>query len=1096
MLTPFLSRLVVESAVIVERSREGGMGWQVAKVLRYNEQTGSHAVQYASRLKRTEQSMDTILVEDDSSFVFDGAHVNLVLAVRNYVIVYRKNDSKLRKSSRSTAQSARRSAEDPPPVSLVHAVGTRIESNFVNHEHWQVYTMTGFCEDGGASIVSDEGVVIPSVPFCRIRCHEPNSADGEADALPDEHRIADGRINLSRAFRFIASSRRSSSLGGATPDGPCTLRRTWSALALGASMRPVDLKTPSGESTVQLDKTANPVWLCKIGNVERNLSCSVSSAELPPTILVKFSTSDKLPFLSLSSSPDTTLAGAFSILHRTQEKRCEWPPRSSYQLFFAFEISPQSSGLMVPGEPYYMDGMECLDALALDAGFSMKFASDKARGWDGRSHDRSRKVSARSFTGAEEDKSPSLCDGLDEICLQCMDVIGVLSQHAEDSSEAVDSDRPEIPGFANLSLSKKLADQLDDPLCVVSGALPLWCTTATAFASRVFSYSSRQALLQRAAFGVSRSTLVQQESKVSVGRLRQRMASLRARAVELMGEAFSGGAEDPTALQLQADELYGMEETLAARVRASFRAARWQEHSLQVAKAAVRREYILTDAAAIMKRYATDRTVNRRRLEVRFEGESGFDAASGDEAGVTRGFYADVAEALLSSEIVACVACSSNCARVPSTESQDSVKPMETDDIEDDTCKLPLWIPDMDSSAQVVIPTPRADSRSRLGVYPRPLPLYHPQLSELLSQFRFMGRLFAAAMRDGFMFPLPLSASFLKLVQHAPENFLSPADASAQAAAPQDSVLLAADLPRPGFLGGHVYAAHFHICKALDIVDAADPPLSRVELQKRYQDIATDKNFARVSFGMLYDCSFEDYFQDRTFVDPLDPTQGDEAVPLCPRGHKKAVTIYNVREWVALAKDFILYDGVVTQAIAFRQGIEDFFSPTFLRIFTPEELQRDVCGGGDNVDTWDESAIRKLFKLNGGKGAAEALVAVAAIGGEGGAALSRRFGPSSPTIAFLVKALLEATPKQRRQFLSFVTSVPIVTPGRIEVVPMVSPSGDFLPMHDPSCLPRANTCSRRLYVPKFETFEAFSQVFWAVVQEESRFKGFYEWRGG
>jgi hypothetical protein len=67
-------------------------------------------------------------------------------------------------------------------------------------------------------------------------------------------------------------------------------------------------------------------------------------------------------------------------------------------------------------------------------------------------------------------------------------------------------------------------------------------------------------LLDRVAFGVSRSTLRQQDAKVNIGRLRQRMTSLRARAVELVGEAFSGGAEDPTALQLQADELYGMEE--------------------------------------------------------------------------------------------------------------------------------------------------------------------------------------------------------------------------------------------------------------------------------------------------------------------------------------------------------------------------------------------------------------------------------------------------------------------------------------------------------------------------------------------------------
>ena len=104
---------------------------------------------------------------------------------------------------------------------------------------------------------------------------------------------------------------------------------------------------------------------------------------------------------------------------------------------------------------------------------------------------------------------------------------------------------------------------------------------------------------------------------------------------------------------------------------------------------------------------------------------------------------------------------------------------------------------------------------------------------------------------------------------------------------------------------------------------------------------------------------------------------------------------------------------------------------------------------GDNVDSWDEQAIRKLFKLDGtfaslsftktyeslsltlilegfyvgGKGTAEALVAVASIGGEGGVALSRRFRPSSPTVTYLVKALLEASPRQRRQLLSFVTSV-------------------------------------------------------------------------
>lgn len=171
-----------------------------------------------------------------------------------------------------------------------------------------------------------------------------------------------------------------------------------------------------------------------------------------------------------------------------------------------------------------------------------------------------------------------------------------------------------------------------------------------------------------------------------------------------------------------------------------------------------------------------------------------------------------------------------------------------------------------------------------------------------------------------------------------------------------------------------------------------------------------------------------------------------------------------------------------------------FFSSECLRLFTSEELQKDVCGMGDNVDNWDEDAIRKLFQL-GGKGTKhiEALVAVAAIGGNA-ESLSRRFDPSSSTIKFVVKALLEASPKQRRQFLSFVTSLPIVTPGLIEIVPITSSSGKFLAFQDPGCLPRANTCSRRLYLPCFESFDSFSQVFWAVVNAESKHKGFFEWQ--
>lgn len=163
---------------------------------------------------------------------------------------------------------------------------------------------------------------------------------------------------------------------------------------------------------------------------------------------------------------------------------------------------------------------------------------------------------------------------------------------------------------------------------------------------------------------------------------------------------------------------------------------------------------------------------------------------------------------------------------------------------------------------------------------------------------------------------------------------------------------------------GEIYAVDLHICRALDRIDA-DPPQSQQELNKKYNDLATEKSFARLALGKSYDCSFEEYFQDRTFVDPLDPSQGEMATPLCPGGHRKQVTIHNVREWVTLAKQFVLHDGVVAQAQAFRSGVDDFFSADFLRLFTPEELQKDVCGVGDNVDEWEESDVREILKLDG-----------------------------------------------------------------------------------------------------------------------------------
>uniref|UniRef100_A0A7S3KWR1 HECT domain-containing protein n=1 Tax=Amphora coffeiformis TaxID=265554 RepID=A0A7S3KWR1_9STRA len=1076
----YCRRLVSDRAIIIERSEGSDKSWSIAEVVRFDESSGVHTLRYGRRFQLGVENQDFQLEtpRDLSALVdFDSEETQIVLAIRQFFVVQRKEGGK----KASLPESKPASGTTAPEV------GTRVQNPLDVGSETKTCTVVACAKVDDKEVftlVSDEGSVT-NVQADALRVSERPSEAHTDDLSAARWMTRGGRPGssssetLNSVFPFLLSRRRGESEENeGSSDSALALKRSFSALSLADSLRPTDL-VPSQMAAPSKPKDGELLFQCDLSGRRLTLRFSEGDIEHKPDMDVLFNVKEKLPGIEINHR-DATLISAITKLYSQNGSPTDVSTSRPIVLYFSVTTEPrelsavkqEAAGPKIAAEP-----IASLVSGQMDVETSIS--------WSPGTSSRTRKLSARSVTS--EDQDPTVVfEGLDAICMQSMEVISVLSEFTGETRILRDRERTGSV-FANASLSKKLKDQLDDALSVVGGALPEWCITAPSFAPRVFSYDSRRSLLERAAFGVSRSTFKQQEAKVNVGRLRQRMASLRARAVELVGEAFSGGAEDPTALQLQADELYGMEEALATRVRAAFRAVKWKEHALEVAKAVIRRGNLLADADTIMAKYATDKKVNRRRLEVRFEGESGFDAASGDEAGVTRGFYADVAEALLSSDLVANVFCTNTCSPAPTVASV-KAEAMELDEAQKEAAKLSLWIPDMDSSGQVVIPTPRADERSGLGVYPRPIPKYHPQMDEILDKFRFMGRLFAAAVRDGFMFPLPLSASFLKLVQHGEIDFMEEDDA-------WEDIMDMSDLPRPGFLGGEIYAAEIHVCRALDHLDASNPPLSRHELQRKYDEVARDQTFARVALGKAYECSFEDYFQDRTFVDPLDPAQDENAHPLCPKGHQTSVSVYNVRKWVALAKRFFLYDGVIAQAMAFRAGIEDFFSADYLRLFTAEELQRDVCGAGDNVETWDEAAVRKIFKLDGGKDAAEALVAVAAMGGEGGAALSRRFGPSSPTITNLVKVLLEASPQQRRQFLSFVTSVPIVTPGRIEVVPIVSPSGDFLPMRDPSCLPRANTCARRLYLPKFDDFETFKSILLSVVKEESKFKGFYEWRG-
>ena len=928
---------------------------------------------------------------------------------------------------------------------------------------------------------------------------ERQSAEASSTLRTGHHSIFERAVPVANSRRSLSSSTQSSDDSGSgngrlrSSSAPAVgvLRRTWSALSPLRNMKPLILDSTidvdENEETNSIDRSLRKrTRKLSIGGCDVEINVDLNLLEKPPLLNVELSTHESIPAIPIQNANETTLfSGIQRLLQQDKQSKRDkkFATDRKYTVYYSVFMSedevksintndiscawPQESPLptkfLPPWARHKLEGdQKDLPNMRFSSLFNTSFInrsnlhSEYSPSSIGESEFEGNLGILSNYGNSEildsagkcnaynSWISSNKCEGLNETCVQCLELIGVLSEkevNGDINSSETNSDEDDnfSSMFVSEALTSKLLDQLEDPLTVVAGALPDWCRIAPCLAPKVFSHTSRRRLMECAAFGVSRSALKQQEAKIAVGPLRQKMAALRGRAVELVGEAFSGGAADPTALQLQADELYGMEDALANRINAAFRAQRWDERSLQCAKAVVRREFLLKDAAGVMGNYAGDSRVNRRRLEVRFDGESGFDAASGDEAGVTRGFYADVADALLSCEHVEGV-CSS------SPKCLDRV----ISDVESSLgsfchSKLPLWIPDVDASGKVIIPTPRADPRSGVGVYPRPLSINDPMRGPLLECFRFMGRLFAAALRDGFVFPLPLSASFFKLVQsghtrnidigtsidnamksnlRGPDQFNSnstsssvsydyPSNNSYLSSAPsspnrqtnmsiddiqsgevensqsslnyftpggtgtnQDYIasdrsfkglrhLSSLDLPRPGFLGGEIYAVENYICAALDVLDGMEPSLSEEELAQRRKRIAGDKSFARKALGKSYDCSFEEYFMDKTFVDPLDPSQGKDAAPLCRDGASIPVTIDNVREWVYLSKRFFLYDGVISQALAFRQGVNDFFSVNVLRLFTAEELYRDVCGGGDDVDKWDEDAIRSLFKLDG-----------------------------------------------------------------------------------------------------------------------------------
>jgi len=177
---------------------------------------------------------------------------------------------------------------------------------------------------------------------------------------------------------------------------------------------------------------------------------------------------------------------------------------------------------------------------------------------------------------------------------------------------------PEMGSWVSSKLDRKLRYQLEDPLSVISGTLPVWAVTLPRMCPFLFSLKTRKMLLKYTAFGPSFAVHWTQESKV--GSFLKRRATVQ---TELNAQT------DPRKMQELSQELSNIEEHV---VRSNFWLGTLQSTLVRLRKG----EEFLRQSDVAMGFLANA----SKLLEVQFEGETGFGVA------VTQSFYVEVAQAL------------------------------------------------------------------------------------------------------------------------------------------------------------------------------------------------------------------------------------------------------------------------------------------------------------------------------------------------------------------------------------------------------------------------------------------------------------------
>mmetsp|Transcript_126 Transcript_126/g.244 ORF Transcript_126/g.244 Transcript_126/m.244 type:complete len:1264 (-) Transcript_126:22-3813(-) len=175
--------------------------------------------------------------------------------------------------------------------------------------------------------------------------------------------------------------------------------------------------------------------------------------------------------------------------------------------------------------------------------------------------------------------------------------------------------------------------------------------------------------------------------------------------------------------------------------------------------------------------------------------------------------------------------------------------------------------------------------------------------------------------------------------------------------------------------------------------------------------------------------------------------KGSRTVELISGGRNIPVTKDNAVRYAYLVAHRRLNVETSAQLNAFLKGFRDLIPASWVRLFSPYELQK-VISGDDTVKGIDVNGLKEVMLYSGG------------------------YNLSQPIMQWFWEVVDEMTPKQQRQLLKFVTSCsrqPLL--GFRALVPLPCVQQIRLPEHeknsDGAKLPTASTCMNLLKLPNY-----------------------------